>query len=71
MTQLTPRWVGYGRSAEIHFLPGVGASLPPTEMLEGKAGEYSGSRMGGGQFGRPADFIVWHDVGTLLRIACV
>ena len=38
MTQCTPGWVGYGRSAAIHFWARVGASVPPKEMLEGEVG---------------------------------
>ena len=37
-----PGWVGYGRSAAIHFVAGVGASVPPREMLEGEVGVKSG-----------------------------
>ena len=42
VTQYTPGWVGYGRSAAIHFLAGVGVSVPPKEMLEGKVEVKSG-----------------------------
>ena len=41
-TQCTPRWVGYGRSAIIHFLAGVDVCVPCREMLEGEVGVKSG-----------------------------